>query len=181
MVVAIGVSVGTAQLGSGPDSPVSDSQQKEKLEQQQHKQQQERLPQVQPHHVGQLVIAFCGAVLIAANVAPTEEIVMLGVEISHWKLVGLVLLSISFNAVILFYSGFRGAQQFVGKSGAVGVVMGAVITYAIALMTSASLCWFFGHLDGAGLSISLAQTVVLGLPATIGASAGRLLLQQVEQ
>jgi putative integral membrane protein (TIGR02587 family) len=169
MVVAIGVSVGTAQLGGDPDG---ESEQQE----QQTSQRQEE--QKEPHYGGQLVIGFCGAVLIAANVGPTEEIVMLGIEISPSKLLGLALLSLLLNTVILFYSGFRGAQRFVGKSGALAVLMGAVVTYAIALLTSALICWFFGHFDGTGFSVSLAQTVVLALPATIGASAGRLLLQQ---
>jgi putative integral membrane protein (TIGR02587 family) len=187
MVVAIGVSVGTAQLGSEPESPgeaaASDTsgEASAAMPRAGRQPQEHQTQQREPHYGGQLVIAFCGAVLIAANVGPTEEIVMLGVKMSQWKLLGLVLLSLLLNTVILFYSGFRGAQHFVGKSGGLAVLMGAVVTYAIALLTSVSLCWFFGHLDGAGFSIGLAQTVVLALPATIGASAGRLLLQQPEQ
>jgi len=43
---------------------------------------------------GQIVIALCGAVLFAANVAPTEEIIMIATETASEKLLGLALLSL---------------------------------------------------------------------------------------
>jgi putative integral membrane protein (TIGR02587 family) len=178
MVVAIGVSIGTAQLGGGPDAPPDNDDASGDDDNAPEPSQQSDGQQKQPHYGGQLILATCGAVLIASNIGPTEEVVMLGVEISPWKLLGLSWLSLLLNAVILYYSDFRGAQQFVGHSGALAVLMGAVVTYAIALAISALLCWFFGHFDGAGLSIGVAQMVVLALPATLGASAGRLLIQQ---
>jgi uncharacterized membrane protein len=52
-----------------------------------------------------------------------------------------------------------------------------VITYGIALISAALILWFFGRFDGEALITCLAQTVVLGVSATLGASAGRLLLQ----
>jgi putative integral membrane protein (TIGR02587 family) len=91
MVVAIGVSVGTAQLGSGPDS---DSQVKEETVPGTHGDPAAPKTPQEPHYVGQMAIALCGAVLIAANVGPTEEIVMLGVEISPLKLRGCIALAI---------------------------------------------------------------------------------------
>jgi uncharacterized membrane protein len=52
-----------------------------------------------------------------------------------------------------------------------------VVTYAIALSSSALILWFFGRFDDVTMFTALAQTVALGLAATLGASAGRLLLQ----
>ncbi len=60
------------------------------------------------------------------------------------------------------------------------VLVGTVVTYAVALAASALILGFFGRFDGAGLFTCLAQTVVLGVAATLGASAGRLLLQGAE-
>ncbi|HJU53177.1 MAG TPA: TIGR02587 family membrane protein [Pyrinomonadaceae bacterium] len=163
MTVAIGVSVGTAQLGGtngnsdtgeGPSGAQGNA-----------------------HFGGQLVIALCGAVLFAANVAPTEEIVMIASEISSWKLLLLALISLVLGAVILFRIDFTCAQRLSPSTGPAAVVIGSVITYAIALAASAMILWFFGRFDGQSLITCVAQTVVLGVAATLGASAGRLLLQ----
>jgi putative integral membrane protein (TIGR02587 family) len=166
MTVAIGVSVGTAQLGgagndaqgeedaggmAGDDAPVD--------------------------FVGQIVLAFCGAVLIAGNVAPTEEIVMLAVEASALRQIGLAIVSIALATVILFYSDFRSAQRYAPSDGVLAAIFGSVITYAIALVAGALMLWFFGSFEGYGPATWLAEIVVLGVAASLGASAGRLLLQ----
>jgi uncharacterized membrane protein len=57
------------------------------------------------------------------------------------------------------------------------VAVGTVVTYAVALAASAMILWFFGRFDGQAPVTWLAQTVVLGVAATLGSSAGRLLLQ----
>jgi len=161
MTVAIGVSVGTSQLGAEgvgeDDKGVGD--------------------EGGPHFGGQVVIALCGAVLFAANVAPTEEIVMIAVEVSAWRLLGLVLLSLALSALILYYSEFAGSKKFVRFDARHDVLVGTVITYAVALLASAAILAFFGRFDGQALATCVAQTVVLGVAATLGASAGRLLLQ----
>jgi uncharacterized membrane protein len=116
-------------------------------------------------------------VLFAANVAPTEEIVMIAVEVSAWRLVGLALLSLGLGALILYYSEFSGARRFVRFDARHDVLVGTVITYAVALAASAVILAFFGRFEGQALATCVAQTVVLGVAATLGASAGRLLLQ----
>ena len=169
MTVAIGVSVGTAQLGGASndsdrgEGEMSPAGKKDS--------------QTGSHFAGQLVIALCGAVLFAANVAPTEEIVVIAAEISSWRLLAIALISITLGSVILFHIDFKGAQQFAPAQGAAAIIIGSVITYAIALAASAMILWFFGRFDGQALIICIGQTVVLGLAATLGASAGRLLLQ----
>ena len=126
---------------------------------------------------GQLLLAVCGAALFAANVAPTEEIVLIAVESSWTRLFALACASLLLGSLILHYSEFRGAQEFVRRGSTGAVVLGTVITYAVALFASALILWFFGRFDDVSLYTALAQTVVLGVPATLGASAGRLLLQ----
>jgi putative integral membrane protein (TIGR02587 family) len=172
MTVAIGVSVGTAQLGGAGagDTGEGDNRGAGTGD-------GKSSPQANVHFGGQLVIAFCGAVLFAANVAPTEEIVMIASEISSWKLFAIALISITLGAVILFRIDFKGAQQHAPPPGVAAVIIGAVVTYSVALASSAMILWFFGRFDGQALVTCLAQTVVLGVAATLGASAGRLLLQ----
>lgn len=174
MTVAIGVSVGTAQLGGTEGNQVEGDEGMEDVSQ------SEAVPLLTGNHNnlgGQLTIAFCGAVLFAANVAPTEEIIMIATETTTQKLLSIALLSMLMSSFILFYSDFAGAQQISQARDLKNVVFGAFVTYAIALIAAAAILWFFGRFDGFAPIICLAETVVLGLAATLGASAGRLLLQ----
>ena len=163
MTVAVGVSVGTAQLGGGgegdEDKGVSGG------------------GSAAGGFGGQLIVALCGAVLFAANVAPTEEIVMIAVELSTWRVLGLALLSLALGALVLYYSEFAGSRRHVRFDRHHDVLVGTVVTYAVALAVSAAILLFFGRFDGQALATCVAQTVVLGVAATLGASAGRLLLQ----
>lgn len=180
MTVAIGVSVGTAQLGGEGQSESGEQNDEDKSREDDDsgKDDAERQsPEDEVSFGGQLVIAMCGAVLFAANVAPTEEILVIAIESSPLKLLGLSVMSLIFGALILTYSEFHGASKFVRAGGARFVLMNAFITYAVALLASGLILWFFGRFDGESIEICVAQTVVLGVAGVLGASAGRLLLQ----
>lgn len=176
MTVAIGVSVGTAQLGGGEDEQEDDTGMESDTPQS-NSNPTPFLTENDSNFGGQMTIALCGAILFAANVAPTEEIIVIATQIASGRLLGFALVSMLLGALILFYSDFSGAQRFTKERGIKTVVFGTVITYAIALVASAAILWFFGRFDGMAPIICLAETVVLGLAATLGASAGRLLLQ----
>jgi putative integral membrane protein (TIGR02587 family) len=167
MTVAIGVSVGTAQLGGSADT----GEEQEQTNADTDDAQQART------FGGQAVVAGCGAVLLAANVAPTDEILIIAAEADAARLIGLALVSLLLGGGILFYSDFRGAQPRDEIRSVYGVLFGVVITYVIALVTSAFILWFFGRFDNEGAPVILGQIIVLGVVATLGASAGRLLLQ----
>ncbi len=176
MTVAIGVSVGTAQLGGGEGEDKRDKG----MQGEASCSSSSPVPLLTEGNKdfgGQLTLALCGAVLFAANVAPTEEIIVIAIETSAGRLLGLALFSMLIATLILFYSDFTGGQRFSQSRGIKTVIFGAVVTYAIALVASAAILWFFGRFDGTAPIICLAQTVVLGVAATLGASAGRLLLQ----
>jgi len=161
MTVAIGISIGTSQLGGSAEKSKGGAEASAKTE---------------VTFEGQLAIASCGAVLFAANVAPTEEILLIATESHLLKLVGIALLSLALTALILYYIEFTGSRRLVRAGSVVVVIVGTAISYAIALTVSAGILWFFGRFDVALLTC-VSQTVVLGLAATLGASAGRLLLQ----
>jgi putative integral membrane protein (TIGR02587 family) len=160
VTVAIGVSVGTAQLGteSGDEQPGMQDRGEGSLG-------------------GQLTLALCGAVLFAANVAPTEEIVLIGIELTGLQLALLGLGTMMVAALILYFSDFRGARRWAKAEGWVAMLRGTVVTYAVGLLASAVILWLFGRLDDSGPAAIAGQTVALGVASTIGASAGRLLLQ----
>lgn len=160
-IAAIGFSVGSAQLGSGEADSGKGANRDER----------------RPTLIHQMVMAACGAVLFAANVAPTEEIVTIAVETASLRLAGLMLLSIGLIAGVLYYIGFKGADRFAVADHRIDVIAGTAITYAIALAAGAALLWFFGRFAGAGPEIAARQVAVLGLPSALGAATGRLLLQ----
>ena len=158
--VAIGVSVGTAQLGAGEE---------------------EKQPGMEGRGEGaiggQLVLAMCGAVLFAANVAPTEEVVLIGIELSAFDLALLAVATMVVAALIMYFSDFRGARRWARAENRLAMVRGTVVTYAVGLAASAGILWVFGRFDGMGRLAIVGQTVALAVASTIGASAGRLLLQ----
>jgi putative integral membrane protein (TIGR02587 family) len=159
-IVAIGFSVGTAQLGAGDDENDTGSE-----------------GASQQSFSSQLVIALCGAVLFAANVAPTEEVAVIAFEASSIRLLGLVVLSIALGSLILYFTAFARADRLAPVESGHQIARGSVITYAVALFASGAILWLFGQFDGDGVGVCLREIVVLGLPASLGASAGRLLLQ----
>ncbi len=160
MTVAIGTSVGTAQLGLEADAQKSKSKKQDEV------------------HIGsQLVIAACGATLFAANIAPTEEVVVIATSSSILQLFIFMFCSLLLAALILYYIDFSGSQQFVRHNGFASIVAGTLASYAIALSIAAAVLWLFGRFDHVGLLTVVAETVVLGLVTTMGASAGRLLVQ----
>ncbi|MEO8216352.1 MAG: TIGR02587 family membrane protein [Acidobacteriota bacterium] len=170
-MVAIGFSVGAAQLGAGGRGGEardggSGDQGKD-----------DGKPSETRAFIQQLVVALCGAILFAANVGPTQEITVIGMETSPLRLLGIVLFSMAMAAFILFFIDFTGAEKAVNVEGNLDIVLGIVITYAVALVTSAAILWFFGRFSGVSPEIAVRHTVVLAFPASLGASAGRLLLQ----
>lgn len=154
MIVAIGVSVGSAQLGEQQED-------------------EEKKPRDRGF-LQMIVLSICGAALISSSVAPTEEILQIAISSNGLELLFMIMVSLLISAVIVFYSNFKGAGTPDG--GFAKVITHLVINYFIALMVSLIMLWFFGRISGYGLSMVIAQTIVLAIPASLGASAGRLLI-----
>jgi putative integral membrane protein (TIGR02587 family) len=162
LTVAIGVSIGTAQLGGGGDDrePAADDG-----------------PARRHDDVSIAVLSLCGAVVLAANVAPTEEVLLLGSTMTPAKLLAVVAASLALAAVTLFFSEFHGSRHLAAARALDTVLHACIVAYAMALLSSALLLWFFGRFDAVAMAVIVGQTVVLALPGTLGAAAGRLLLR----
>lgn len=173
MTVAIGVSVGTAQLGGGDGNSDRDDEEGASGDDG-----PGRNSQAEKHRIaGNLVLATCGAILFASNVAPTEEVRLIAVETPVWKLLCLAAFSILMAALTLFYIEFVKADPLAPGGRRWTVVSQLSVTYAIALLASALMLWFFQRFNGTSLGVGLAQTVVLAFPGVLGASAGKLLIR----
>ena len=186
IAIAIGVSVGTAQLGVESEDDDEDSDEDEDSDDDDRESAacvaqapvqdvSEREP---VRFLGQMTLAVCGAVLIATNVAPTEEIEVIARSLTIVHELGLTALTLAIGALVLYASEFRGSRLHVLHQKRTDVLFGTLATYLVSMCTAAGLLWFFGRFEDNGLAFCLTETIVLGLPTAIGASAGRLLLQQ---
>lgn len=125
---------------------------------------------------GDLLAAAAGAVLLCLNIAPTEEPVLLAYEIGWVRLGAIVLVSISLSYLIVFYAEFHGRA---GRAMSTGVTSApsieTLLAYIVALVVSAGLLTAFGSVDSLD-GANLAEILVLGFPASMGAALGRLLV-----
>ncbi|MEG5139681.1 MULTISPECIES: TIGR02587 family membrane protein [unclassified Microcoleus] len=117
-----------------------------------------------------------GAMIIAFNIAPTDEIPMLAAAISPpWQL-AIIAVSLLISYGIVFAADFtyqakRQQQQGIFQS----PLSETVMAYLVSLAASAFMLFFFHKLSfDDPWSVWLGYTLVLGLPATIGGAAGRL-------
>jgi len=122
-----------------------------------------------------LATAF-GAFFVCFNIAPTEEIQLLASEMSPLHLVALIGLSLVVGYAIVFEAEFLGIGRRRAQTGPFQQpVTETVLSYCVALMVAAGLLFLLGRVEpGDPIRDVVAQTIVLGLPATIGGAAGRL-------
>lgn len=164
MIVAIGISVGTEQLGSEASQNSASSGDSHPSS-----------SRPTRAYFRMLSLSVCGAVLFIAPVASTEEILLMAVECSTVQLLIMVVVSVLLALVTLFYSDFRGTVN--GDADLRKMASHVIAVYMMSLLTAWMFLWFYGNLDGYGLQIIVGKIIILGIPGTVGASAGRLLLR----
>ena len=126
---------------------------------------------------GTLFLMGVGALFLAFNVAPTEEMVLIASRITHWHAVAVVMMSLFLIHAFVYAVNFRGGQgapEGVWRSSL--FLRYTVPGYAIALLVSAYVLWTFGRYDDHAVTRMVMQAVVLGFPASIGAAAARLVV-----
>nr|WP_222619615.1 TIGR02587 family membrane protein [Pontibacter sp. KCTC 32443] len=165
MAVSIGVSIGTAQLSSD-DFEEEERETNEELE-----------AEKEPGRFGMVVLAFCGAILIGGNVAPTEEVIMIAVEALPLHILLMAAASLLLSIVVVYFSDFKGTARQPSKDFFFWLTFDTCVSYLVALIASAFVLWFFGRFDGVSFWTGMQMTVVLGVLSSLGASAGRLLIK----
>lgn len=125
----------------------------------------------------QIFLMGVGALFLAFNIAPTEEIVLLAYLMTPWHIAGLALLSIFAMHAFVYAVDFSGGHELAQGHGMWSVFLRySVVGYAVALLISAYLLWTFGRVDATSLHESVTTVLVLAFPASIGAAAARLIL-----
>lgn len=127
--------------------------------------------------VGRLLVSGAGALYFALNIAPTDEVRILAASATPLQLLVVVAASLLLGLAIVFHAEFRGGRRGSTGGGPLDTAAGETISaYAISLLVSLVLLWAFGSTDGTAAAVVLAQCVLLGLVATFGAAAARLLI-----
>jgi putative integral membrane protein (TIGR02587 family) len=125
----------------------------------------------------QLFIMAAGAVFLAFNVAPTEEMILISFVMSSWHALAMMAASLLMMHGFVYASAFRGSPRVARGTPAWSLFLrNTVVGYAIALAVSAYVLWTFGRLEHGVMSTYVMMTLVLGFPAALGAAAARLII-----
>lgn len=118
-----------------------------------------------------------GALFLAFNVAPTEEMILISFVMTPWHALALVIASLAVVHGFVYSSGFRGSPETrEGDSPGKLFLRFSLVGYVVALLVSAYVLWTFGRYEGGTFTSYLTMAVVLGFPASLGAAAARLIL-----
>jgi putative integral membrane protein (TIGR02587 family) len=117
-----------------------------------------------------------GAMIIAFNIAPTDEVPMLDAAIAAPRLLAIIAVSLAVSYGIVFQAGFTTEKQRRQQKGIFQKpISETVMSYLVSLLASAFMLFFFHRLSfDDPWTLWLSNTLILGLPATIGGAAGRL-------
>ncbi|MFO7276098.1 MAG: TIGR02587 family membrane protein [Pseudomonadota bacterium] len=139
--------------------------------------QEEERRKEQASYGGELFLMGVGAIFLALNVAPTEEVVLIAHQMTLRHTLALVALSLLIMHGFVFAVEFQGSHSLPpGTPFWSAFLRFTVAGYALALVMSAFILWTFGRAEGVALEPFLQTIVVLGFPAAIGAAAARLIL-----
>jgi putative integral membrane protein (TIGR02587 family) len=125
----------------------------------------------------ELYTMIVGALYIAFNVAPTEEMALISYMMAPWLGIATVLLSLAILHAFVYEVDFRGKHERPeGVSFWSLFLRFTIVGYALVLLVCVYLLWTFGRLESTSISAALMMTIVLAFPGALGAAAARLIL-----
>jgi putative integral membrane protein (TIGR02587 family) len=128
-------------------------------------------------YAGELFLAGIGAMFMAFNVAPTDEMVLIGLMMTEWHAIALVAGSLLLMHAFVYAVEFRGTSRLrAGVPFTSEFLRLTMVAYALSLLISLYVLWTFGRTDGLGAVELVKVTLVLGFPSALGAAAARLIL-----
>ena len=131
--------------------------------------------QPDPGYFGELFLMVVGALFVALNVAPTEEMILIAWRMAPAHSLALVVVSLGLLHAIVYRVGLPGEETpLQGQPGWAVFLRFTVVGYALVLLTSLYILWTFGRIDDVGFVEVVKVTVVLGFPAALGAALARL-------
>jgi putative integral membrane protein (TIGR02587 family) len=126
---------------------------------------------------GELFLMLAGAVFVAFNVAPTEEMLVIAFTMTGWHAVALAVASILMLHGFVYTVGFAGQEERPeNATGLQTFLHFTVAGYGISLLVSLYVLWTFERTVGMGGGEIAMMMVVLGFPAALGAATARLVV-----
>jgi putative integral membrane protein (TIGR02587 family) len=120
---------------------------------------------------------LAGALFLAFNMAPTEEMILIAFQMTAWHGIALGVASIAVLHVFVYALGFSGQESPPeGGSFTSTFLHFTLAGYGIALMVSLYVLWTFGRTEETALAQVAMMTVVLAFPAALGAATARLVI-----
>jgi putative integral membrane protein (TIGR02587 family) len=133
-------------------------------------------------YAAELLFMTAGAVFLAFNVAPTEEMILIGYMMTPWHALALIAASLAMMHAFVYAVEFRGTPSAPeGTPGWSLFLRFTAVGYAVALLVSAYVLWTFGRFEQAAWPVIVMNTIVLAFPASLGAAAARLILGEQER
>jgi putative integral membrane protein (TIGR02587 family) len=131
----------------------------------------------QAGYFGELFLMVTGALFLGLNVAPTEEMVLISYQMTHWHSIGLVIVSLIIMHAFVYAVEFKGQAAVPPGTSLWSIFLRFTIAgYALVLLISLYILWTFGQIQGMSLEQIVMATIVPGFPAAVGAAAARLIL-----
>lgn len=160
-IAAIGAMLAQSELGTSRNKDDNDAEKRRRTS-----------------YFGEIFLMLVGALFLAMNPAPTEEIVLIGYKMSDWELIFLAFFSMMLMHAFVYKVEFRGQEDRRPEdSSFISVFFRyTVVGYAIVLLVGFYILWTFGQTDNLNLEDKLKITIVMAFPGALGAAASRLIL-----
>lgn len=156
---SIGAMLGRKQLGAEQDMDAEEERKQE------------------AGYGGELFLMLAGALFLAFNMAPTEEMILIAFQMTPWHALALGALSMLLLHVFVYSIGFSGQESRPEGGSFLSTFLHFTLAgYGIALLVSLYVLWTFGRTDHVAVAEIANMLVVLGFPATLGAATARLVV-----
>jgi putative integral membrane protein (TIGR02587 family) len=156
---SIGAMLGRKQLGADQDTAAEEERKRE------------------AGYLGELFLMLVGALFLAFNVAPTEEMILIAFQMTPWHALTLGAVSLALLHVVVYAVGFSGQESRPEDGTFVTTFLHFTLAgYGIALLVSLYVLWTFGRTQNVAIAEILQMVLVLGFPAALGAGTARLVV-----
>jgi putative integral membrane protein (TIGR02587 family) len=131
---------------------------------------------VEKSSIDHMAVLSIGAIYLAFNVAPTEEIQLIAYQMNPWHLLVLFITTLVVMYIFSEAGSFSSDSTPAANKKLVVSLSNTCSAFVVALMSSILMLWVFGRMDGLAFPQIVANTIVLLFPAGIGAAAARLII-----